>query len=117
MPAVRIEYFRTDSGREPVRDFLDELPELPRRLCEYVIDYLASGEIDQRPRHREYVADGIWELRITFQGNELRILYALEGDCAILLHGFKKKTRRTPDRAIALAKQRRAEWRKRREQP
>ncbi len=106
MPAVGIEYYRTGSGREPVREFLASQPSLARALCEAVIEYLRTGEIDARPRHRAYLADGIWELRITFQGVEYRILYVVDAGTAVLLHGFIRKTRQTPKRAIDLAKKR-----------
>ena len=59
MPPVRIERFRTAGGADPVGDFLDSLPALHRAACEEVIGSLESGAIDDRPRHRDYVGDGI----------------------------------------------------------
>jgi|SRR5579884_625522 len=109
MPALRIEYYRSTSGREPVRKFLDGLPVLDRALCEQVIDYLRCGELDQRPRHRGYVADGIWELRVTFRGVEYRILYVTQEGVSMLLHAFIKKTQETPKRELDLARHRIAE--------
>lgn len=108
MPALRIEYFRTGPGHEPVREFLDTLPNLASAMCERVIGYLRSGEIDQRPRHRAYLGGGISELRVTFQGVEYRLLYTVDGGTAVLLHGFVKKTQQTPKRVLRLAKQRAA---------
>src|SRR5579884_2201265 len=119
MPALRIEYYRSTSGREPVRKFLDGLPVLDRALCEQVIDYLRRTEGNRSPvrrgRDREpadrrgYVADGIWELRVTFRGVEYRILYVTQEGVSMLLHAFIKKTQETPKRELDLARHRIAE--------
>lgn len=107
MPAVRIERFRTASGGDPVADFLESLPVLHRAVCEEVIHFLETGEIDQRPRHRDYLGDRIWELRISFGKMQYRILYTVDSDVATLLDAFQKKTQKTPKHRLALAKTRR----------
>lgn len=106
MAVSTIVYFKNPGGREPVRVFLDDLPPLAKALCEQVIDYLATGEIDQRPRHRSHIGGNLWELRISFQRVEYRILYAMSGNSAVLLHAFKKKQQTTPKRALETALER-----------
>lgn len=91
MTVLNIVYFRNPGGREPVGVFLDDLPPLAKALCVQVIDYLATGEIEQRPRHRSHISGNIWKLRISFHRVEYRILYAISGYQAVLLHAFKKK--------------------------
>ncbi|MGH2614041.1 MAG: type II toxin-antitoxin system RelE/ParE family toxin [Thermomicrobiales bacterium] len=88
-------------------EFLDSLPVLHRAACEEVIHFLESGEIDDRPRHRDYLGDGIWELRVSFGRMQYRILYTVAGGIATLLEGFQKKTQRTPKRRLDPAKARR----------
>jgi phage-related protein len=112
MPELRIDYFRTAGGHKPVREFLDELPDLPKAACEQVIEYLETGEIDQRPRHRDHLGDGLWELRISFQGMQYRIIYATDSNVATLLSGFIKKTPQTPQRQLDIARKRLAEHKK-----
>ena len=107
MPPVRIERFRTASGADPVLAFLESLPPLHRATCEEVIGFLASGEIDDRPRHRDYLGDGLWELRISLGKLQYRILYTVDRGVATLLEGFQKKTQQTPKRRLDLAKARR----------
>lgn len=46
--------------------------------------------------------EGVWELRTQFGGNIYRILFGVEGD-AIILHGFQKKTQKTPPNEIKKA--------------
>ena len=107
MPPVRIERFRTPGGADPVAEFLESLTLLHRAACEEVIGFLESGEIDARPRHRDYLGDGIWELRISVGRMQYRILYTVEQGIATLLEGFHKKTQQTPKRRLDLAKARR----------
>lgn len=108
MPPVRVERFRTGAGADPVADFLESLPALHRAICEEVIGFLASGEIDERPRHRAYLGDSVWELRISFGKMQYRILYTVDSGVATLLDGFQKKTQQTPKRRLDLARQ----WRR-----
>lgn len=48
--------------------------------------------------------EGIFEIRVAFQGNIYRILcFFDEGDIIILINSFQKKTQKTPKYEIALA--------------
>jgi phage-related protein len=52
--------------------------------------------------HSKKVAGGIFELRI--RGNqEVRIFYAFDKTSAVLLHGFVKKSQKTPLKEIRMA--------------
>jgi phage-related protein len=109
VPPVRVERFQTAIGTDPVADFLASLPALHRAACEEVVRFLESGEIDERPRHRAYIGDGLWELRISFGRMQYRILYTVDAGVATLLDGFQKKTQQPPKRRLDLAKKRRRE--------
>ena len=51
--------------------------------------------------------NGIWELRTSLPSKrEARILFATDGETLALLHAFIKKTQKTPQTEIALARQR-----------
>ncbi|MBA2598253.1 MAG: type II toxin-antitoxin system RelE/ParE family toxin [Chloroflexia bacterium] len=63
--------------------------------------------MNDRPRHRDYLGDSIWELRISFGRLQYRILYTVDAGVATLLDGFNKKSQRTPKRRLDLAKSRR----------
>lgn len=57
------------------------------------------------------LGDGLWELRPEIAGVEFRIFYFFVGETAILLHAIKKKSKKTPTRAIKLARDRIKEYR------
>ena len=49
---------------------------------------------------------GIWEVRSALQGRTARVLFTVHGNSIVLLHGFIKKVRKTPNPDIRLAKTR-----------
>jgi len=106
MPVFAVRNYVTEHGRDPIAEFLANLPPLSKAMCEQVIEWLATGEIDQHPKNRSYISDGLWELRVSFMGVQYRILYILGSGEAHLLAPFIKKTPQTPKNQIDLARRR-----------
>ena len=55
----------------------------------------------------------VWEVRIRLDARIARILFALEGNIMVLLHGFIKKQQKTPKPELDLAKERLKQLRRR----
>jgi phage-related protein len=96
-------FYRLDSGKEPVREWLKELePEDRKAIGEDIKDVEFSWPIGMplvRPLGRE-----LWEVRSSLpRGRIARVLFCVEQGRMALLHGFIKKTRKTPQRDIDLA--------------
>lgn len=96
-------FYRTDMGREPVREWLKELDLEDRKVIgEDIKDVEFSWPIGMplvRPLGRE-----LWEVRSDLpRGRIARVLFCVEKDRMVLLHGFMKKTQKTPQRDIDLA--------------
>jgi len=49
---------------------------------------------------------GIWEVRSRIGQGIARVLFTLEGNTMVLLHGFIKKSRKTPPEELRIARQR-----------
>ena len=49
---------------------------------------------------------GLWEVRSNLADRTARVIFAIDGGEMILLHGFIKKTRKTPAAELELAKKR-----------
>ena len=100
LPAV---FFQTETGREPVREWLKDLPKDERRII---------GEDIMTVQFRwplgmplvDHLGSGIWEIRSRLAKRIARTLFFVHQGEIILLHGFIKKTKKTPneDRALAL---------------
>ena len=65
----------------------------------------------RRARRVDHVRGRIWEVRVALAGRVARVLFAMDDGEMVLLHGFIKKSRRTDAADIALALDRRKEWR------
>ena len=55
----------------------------------------------------KHIDDGIWELR---PGNNRVFYFYFQDDCFVLLHYFRKKSQKTPQREIDRAKAERADY-------
>jgi phage-related protein len=103
MKRLPARFYRSQSGREPVREWLKSLNAEDRRvLGEDIKDVEFSWPIGM-PLVRSLGRE-LWEVRSALpRGRIARVLFCVEPDCMVLLHGFMKKTRKTPEREIDLA--------------
>jgi phage-related protein len=53
-----------------------------------------------------HLGGDIWEVRIKLDNRIARVLFALDGQTMVLLHGFIKKQQKTPGPDLDLAKDR-----------
>ena len=56
---------------------------------------------------------GLWEVRSQVDDGIARVLFTVTGDTMVLLHGFVKKSRKTPAADLKTAKQRLADLKER----
>jgi phage-related protein len=100
LPAI---FFRTEAGREPVREWLRDLTKKERRIIGVDIMTVQFRWPLGMPLVRN-LGSGIWEVRSKLPTRIARILFFVHEEEIVLLHGFIKKTRKTPteDRALAL---------------
>ena len=47
--------------------------------------------------------NNLWEIRSTISQGIVRIFFTIENNFLILLHGFVKKTQKTPEQELAVA--------------
>lgn len=55
---------------------------------------------------------GLFEVRSSLGNRIARVIFAVDGDLMVLLHGFIKKTQATPKHDLDLAKDRWGRWQK-----
>lgn len=100
-------FYRSELGREPVREWLQSLTPADRRtIGEDIKDVEYSWPIGM-PLVRS-LGHGLWEVRSDLAGGRIaRVIFSVERGYLLLLHGFMKKTRTTPPADIELARRRR----------
>jgi len=102
-----VEYYRDARGREPVGEFIDALPVGTQAKIFRFIDLLARRHVLLKEPYTKQIRGKLRELRVVDAVGKIRVLYfAHTGKRFILLHGFVKKTGKTPSREIDIAEQR-----------
>ena len=102
---VAVAFFRTDSGREPVREWLKELDPDDRRIVGNDLQTLEYGWPIGMPLCRSLKSHkGLWEVRNNLSSGRIaRVLFCVTGGRMVLLHAFIKKAQKTPARELNVA--------------
>jgi phage-related protein len=104
-PILSVAFFRTETGREPVREWLKSLPRKERKMIGEDLKTVQFGWPLGMPLVRKLDA-GLWEVRARLVGRIARVFFTADADRMILVHGFIKKSQKTPADDLALAKAR-----------
>ena len=104
-PILSVSFFKTESGREPVREWLKALPREQRRIIGEDIKTVQFGWPLGMPLVRK-LERGLWEVRVRLPDGIARVMFTAGEGRMILLHGFIKKSQKTPADDLALAKTR-----------
>ena len=109
-----VEYYEKSDGTYPAEEFiLSQDIKMQAKLFR-LLELLELKGNELREPYSKSLSDGIFEIR-AIQGNNItRVLYFfVVGKKIILTNGFVKKTQKTPDREIALAKKYREDYERR----
>ena len=102
---IPVVFFQLDSGREPVRDWIKGLDRQNRKLVGEDIKTLQFGWPLGMPVARK-VAEDLWELRSRLKTGIARTFFTVYAGHIVLVHGYVKKTQKTPTKDLAVAKRR-----------
>lgn len=103
-------FFRLTTGREPVREWLlhDLSPEDRKIVGDDIRDLEFAWPVGL-PLCRP-LGNGLWEVRSTLTSGKIgRVIFGVHDGKAVLLHGFIKKTQKTPKPDLDLATRRQRE--------
>lgn len=102
---IPVVFFRLDSGKEPVREWLRGLDQDARRTIGADIKTLQIGWPVGMPLAKK-LSNNLWELRSRLKTGIARIFFTMHARKLVLLHGFVKKSQKTPTKELAIAKRR-----------
>jgi phage-related protein len=102
---IFVGFYKQVNGREPVRQWLKSLKKQERRIIGEDIKMVQTGWPLGMPLVCN-LGKGLWEVRSTLPNTIARVLFCMHEERMILLHGFVKKTQKTPlhDLEMALAR-------------
>ena len=104
-PILSVVFYRTDAGSEPVRDWLRELTVEDRKAIGTDIKTAQYGWPLGMPLVRK-MEPGLWGVRCDIADGIARVLFTVKDGQMVLLHGFVKKTQKTPDNELKTARNR-----------
>jgi phage-related protein len=104
-PILEVRFFKTETYNEPVRDWLQLQTHKDKKRIGEDIKTVQFGWPLGMPLVR-HIEGAIWEIRCKLSGGIARILFVLDGNTMVLIHGFIKKQQKTPKPDIDLARNR-----------
>ena len=99
---ISVVFYRQVSGKEPVRDWLKSLSKNQKRIIGEDIKTIEMGWPLGMPLVKN-LGKGIWEARSSFKNGIARILFKIKENKMVLLHGFIKKSQKTPSEHLKVA--------------
>ena len=106
---LKVVFLKTDSGNEPVREWLKTLSKEDCRAIGSDILTVQYAWPVGKPLV-DHLGDGIWEVRSRLNNRIARTLFAMVNQEIVLLHGFIKKQQKTPQDELELAKKRKKQY-------
>ncbi len=96
----KLECYLDARGRNLIEEFIQGLRKADRAPVRARIDFLAVVGNRAREPHSKSLGRGLFELRV----KSARIFYCFKpGEVIVLLHGFSKKSQKTPAREMGIA--------------
>ena len=102
---LKVKFYATLSGREPVREWLRSLPREERKIIGDDIKTAQFGWPLGMPLIRK-LEKNLWEVRSNLGNRIARTIFTVEGNLMVLLHGFIKKSQKTPQKELLIAQKR-----------
>ena len=100
-------FYVDEKATSPVEDFLSAMDPKTQRRFRWSIEQLKIRNVHARQPLVRHLEGKLWELREESRTNIYRIIYFFFiGRQIIFLHGFQKKTEKTPQGEIEIAKKR-----------
>ena len=105
-------YYRSESGNDPIQEFLDSLSQKQRTKVLWVLELVQDQDRVSTKFFKKLVStNDIWEIRVCLGNDIFRLLGFLDNNnIVILTNGFVKKTQKTPPQEIAIAEQRKTDY-------
>ena len=110
-PKMNVQFYKEESGKEPVKKWLRELDKNDRKIIGEDIDSVQERWPLGMPVVRP-LSKGLWEIRSNLNNRIARIMFIICDGEMILLHAIIKKTQKTPPSDIVIAKKRAVKYKK-----
>ena len=102
--ALEVYFYATNSGNEPVREWLKDLPREDKKTIGFDIKTVQYGYPIGMPLTRVlHGTNGLEEIRCNVSNGIARVIFYVEDNTMVLLHAFIKKSQKTPQKDLDVA--------------
>jgi phage-related protein len=102
VPGADLYFYKSEDGSIPLLRWLDTMPTNVQIKCTARISRVELGNELRRPE-ADFLRDGIYELRASYQGVHYRLLYFFAGRSIVVLSHGVKKLREVQNKEIEIA--------------
>jgi phage-related protein len=106
---LKVHFYKTSAGTEPVRKWLKSLSPIQKKVLGEDIKTVQFGWPLGMPLV-EKLKPFLWEIRSKIPDGIARVLFTVDGNMMILLHGFIKKSQKIPKNELKTALSRLKEY-------
>jgi len=107
-----IEFYESNAGRCPVREFLDKLK--VSDPGDFAVLMAGLDKLRHRQNHRpplsKPIGNGLFELRHVGKLNARILYFFMKGRRIVTVHGIRNKARKIPERDMTIAMDRMNDW-------
>ncbi len=99
---LQVVFYQSENKKEPVREWLKSLSQGEKKLLGEAIKTVQFSYPIGMPLVRKMSPD-LWEVRVNLSDKIARVLFTIKNQKMILLHGFIKKSQKTPNKELEIA--------------
>ncbi len=102
---LQVVFYRFENDKEPVREWLQSLSQKEKQLIGEAIKTVQFSYPIGMPLVKKMSTD-LWEVRVNLKDKIARVFFTVQNHRMILLHGFIKKSQKTPKKELEIAQTR-----------
>ena len=102
---LAVNFYKTESGNEPVREWLSSLRKEHKKAIGEDVKTVQFGWPLGMPLV-EKIESNLWEIRTKLKDGIARIMFTMVDQEIVIVHGFIKKSNKIPEDDLELARKR-----------
>ncbi len=104
---MKVRFYQKDNGKQPVAEFLQELPTDDRARIVACLQNVEKLGFDSPRVIFRQIRGQLWEIKIKTHRSGYRLFYVcVKGSRIVLLHAYKKQSQKAPRKEIEVAEKR-----------
>lgn len=100
-------FYKTAAGRSPIEAYIDRLPDRDKARFMEVVEELEQNGLQAARLVLKPIDGKLWEIKFRSYSGSFRVFYIMiSKETMIWLHVFSKKSQKTPQKELKIARSR-----------